>query len=91
MRLNSKREMKHWLINVNTGRDHKCMSWSKQGGRDAIIPQTQWKPGELEAIKKSVRRKDEIRLAATEALFKPNISERKPEPQPKPEPQKKLT
>jgi hypothetical protein len=52
------------------------MSWSRQEGRDAIIPQTQWKPGELERIKESSRMKHELSLTALETLFRSPYDEK---------------
>lgn len=62
--------MKHWLMNANTGQDHKCMSWSKQGGRDAIIPDSGWKPGELQQLKKECAEIHERHLNALATLFR---------------------
>lgn len=70
MRLNSKGLLKHWLINANTGQDHKCMSWTSQGGRDAIIPASGYGPGEIAAIKASCARKHQLHLDALETLFR---------------------
>jgi hypothetical protein len=93
MRPNSKGEMKHWLINVNTGQDHKCMSWSKQGGRDAIIPSSGYPLGELEKIKESSRKKHELYLTALATLFRSPYDEYgnlKSQQQEKPKPKLEL-
>jgi hypothetical protein len=86
---------KSYPIHPNTLQRHRCFSDARQQGRDANIPTSaDWKPGELQALRESVARKDEIRLAALEALFKPNLKDReeilKEKPELKPEPQKRL-
>jgi hypothetical protein len=62
--------MKKRLIERDTEQIHRCMGWSTQGGRDAVIPDTNWKPGELQALRESVRKKTEILRAALEAKFR---------------------
>jgi hypothetical protein len=46
------------------------MSWSGQGGRDAVIPNTNWKPGEVEAIKKHCAEIHERNLNALAAMIR---------------------
>jgi hypothetical protein len=74
--LNKRGEMKKRLIERDTERIHLCMSWSGQGGRDAVIPNTNWKPGELERIKESSRKKHELSLTALESLIRSPYNEK---------------